>query len=128
VHLSGRLAPALAALVVATPGPGGGPGGRGPAAGQAAPAPEAAWTALEPGVELGVFPGPGSAPGDGKIWILRLDPWKLEHWDEYIAGCNFSIPTTLDDPKVIDDLLIFKNSSDEEYEESMKVIVDILES
>ncbi len=78
MHLSGRLAPALAALVIATPGPGDGPGGRPPPAGHAAPAPEAAWTALEPGVELGVFPGPGSAPGDGKIWILRLDPGRFE--------------------------------------------------
>ena len=43
------------------------------------------------------------------------DTWKLANWDEYIATCNFSIPTTLDDPNVIDDLLIFKNSSDEEY-------------
>jgi len=55
------------------------------------------------------------------------DTWKLANWDEYIATCNFSIPTTLDDPNVIDDLLIFKNSSDEEYQESMKSIVDILE-
>ena len=56
------------------------------------------------------------------------DTWKLAHWDEYIAGCNFNIPTTLDDPKVIDDLLIFKNSSDEEYQESMERIVSILET
>lgn len=56
------------------------------------------------------------------------DTWKLEHWDEYIATCNFNIPTTLDDPKVIDDLLIFKNSSDQEFEESLKNIVTILET
>ncbi|MDF2510707.1 MAG: P-loop ATPase [Herbinix sp.] len=56
------------------------------------------------------------------------DTWKLAHWDEYIAGCNFNIPTTLDDPKVIDDLLIFKNSSDDEYKESMERIVGILEA
>ncbi len=56
------------------------------------------------------------------------DTWKLAHWDEYIAGCNFNIPTTLDDPKVIDDLLIFKNSSDDEYRESMERIVSILET
>jgi tRNA uridine 5-carbamoylmethylation protein Kti12 len=55
------------------------------------------------------------------------DTWKLEHWDEYIASCNFNIPTTLDDPKVVDDLLIFKNSTDEEYETSLHNIVDILE-
>ncbi len=56
------------------------------------------------------------------------DTWKLAHWEEYIAGCDFSIPTTLDDPKVIDDLLIFKNSSEQEYMESMKAIVEILEA
>lgn len=55
------------------------------------------------------------------------DTWKLDHWDEYIAGCNFEIPHPLDDPDIIDDLLVFKNSSQEEYEESMKRIVDILE-
>ncbi|MBP1756820.1 MAG: putative P-loop ATPase [Firmicutes bacterium] len=55
------------------------------------------------------------------------DTWKLTHWDEYIADCDFRIPTSLDDPKVIDDLLIFKNSSEQEYEESLTNIVDILE-
>lgn len=55
------------------------------------------------------------------------DSWKLEHWDEYIFSCDFSIPITLDDPNVIDDLLIFKNSSEEEYEKSMKTIIEILE-
>lgn len=56
------------------------------------------------------------------------DTWKLSHWDEYIATCDFSIPTTIDDPNVVDDLLIFKNSSDQEYEESLKKIVEILET
>ena len=56
------------------------------------------------------------------------DEWKLANWDEYIASCNFNIPTTIDDPNVIDDLLIFKNSSDVEYEESLKKIVEILET
>ncbi|MGB8453794.1 MAG: AAA family ATPase [Anaerocolumna sp.] len=55
------------------------------------------------------------------------DTWKLTHWDEYIAGCNFNIPSALDDPDVSDDLLIFKNSSDSEFDESLKNIVTILE-
>lgn len=55
------------------------------------------------------------------------DVWKLAHWDEYVASHNFNIPITLDDPNVVDDLLIFKNSSNEEYEESLSRIVDILE-
>lgn len=56
------------------------------------------------------------------------DTWKLANWDEYIKGVNFNIPSNLDDPDIIDDLLIFKNSSEEEYEKSLKYIVDILET
>ncbi len=56
------------------------------------------------------------------------DTWKLQNWDEYIKGVNFNIPAALDDPDVLDDLLIFKNSSDEEYNESMRRIVDIIEN
>lgn len=56
------------------------------------------------------------------------DVWKLANWDEYIAGCNFNIPSTLDDPLVVDDLLVFKNSNDEEYKESLRNIVTILET
>lgn len=55
------------------------------------------------------------------------DTWKLEHWDEYISGCNFEIPENLEDPAHEDGLLIFKNNNDQEYEESMKNIADVLE-
>ena len=55
------------------------------------------------------------------------DAWKLTHWDEYIAGCDFSIPTLLDNPDIVDDLLIFKNSSEEEFQTSLKEIVQIIE-
>lgn len=54
------------------------------------------------------------------------DDWKLEHWDEYIASCNFEIPEDLYDPNVKDDLLIFNNNNDEEFEKSMKEITGIL--
>ncbi len=49
------------------------------------------------------------------------DTWKLEHWDEYIAGVNFEIPETIG---AANDgtLLIFKNSSKEEFDKSMKEI------
>lgn len=49
------------------------------------------------------------------------DTWKLEHWDEYIAGVNFKIPETIG---AANDgtLLIFKNSSKEEFDQSMKEI------
>ena len=56
------------------------------------------------------------------------DTWKLQNWDEYIKTVNFNIPAALDDPDVLDDLLIFKNSSDSEYKESMRRIVDIIEN
>lgn len=42
------------------------------------------------------------------------DWWKLEHWDEYIATCNFNQPTG------IKNFIVFKNSSDREYKTSMK--------
>ena len=54
------------------------------------------------------------------------DDWKSEHWDEYIASCNFEIPEDLHDPNVKDDLLIFNNNNDEEFEKSMKEITGIL--
>ncbi|SDH51847.1 shikimate kinase [Vibrio xiamenensis] len=56
------------------------------------------------------------------------DTWKLEHWDEYIAGVNFAIPESLDNPDIVDDLLVFQNSSDEEYQASMARIIPILEN
>lgn len=56
------------------------------------------------------------------------DLWKLEHWDEYIAGVNFNIPNELNDLNSKDDLLIFKNSSEAEFRESMKEILDMIES
>ena len=56
------------------------------------------------------------------------DVWKLANWDKYIAGVNFNIPEELDDPNCNDDLLIFKNSSDEEFFESMKKTIEILEA
>lgn len=55
------------------------------------------------------------------------DKWKLENWDEYINGVDFSIPVSLDSPYVKDDLLIFKNSSKQEFEESMKHVVGVIE-
>ncbi len=55
------------------------------------------------------------------------DTWKLSHWDEYISKCDFSVPFALDDPGVKDDLLLFQNSSDEEFRASLKRTVGILE-
>ena len=55
------------------------------------------------------------------------DTWKLAHWDEFVAMSNFDIPTALDDPAVKDDLIIFKNSDEAEFTESMKRTVSLLE-
>lgn len=55
------------------------------------------------------------------------DTWKIENWDEYIKTVDLSIPKALDDPKIVDDLLLFLNSSDEEYQDSMERILRILE-
>lgn len=63
--------------------------------------------------------------------ILRnsdRDTWKLEHWDEYVKTVDYSIPKALDDPDVVDDLLIFENSSDEQYNKSMKDVLNIIEN
>lgn len=55
------------------------------------------------------------------------DTWKIANWDEYIAGVDFRIPSSIDDPNVVDDLLLFYNSDEKQYEESMKRIIDVLE-
>lgn len=54
------------------------------------------------------------------------DTWKIAHWDEYVATRDYSIPTNIG--KVADRFIIFKNSSDEEYNESMKKTVEELTS
>lgn len=56
------------------------------------------------------------------------DTWKVQNWDTYVKGVNFDIPEALDDPDVLDDLLIFKNSGDAEYAESMDRILNIIEN
>ena len=45
------------------------------------------------------------------------DMWKLNHWDEYILGVNFNPPLSLKLENQPDSLLIFHNSSNEEFEE-----------
>lgn len=55
------------------------------------------------------------------------DTWKLENWDEYIQTVDFGIPLSLDNPDIIDDLLLFRNSNEEEYQTSLKQVVSILE-
>ena len=54
------------------------------------------------------------------------DTWKLANWDEYISKVDFNIPSHLLEGKYKDDLLIVHNSSDEEFEQSMKEIMPLL--
>ena len=55
------------------------------------------------------------------------DTWKLEHWDEYLKSCDFEVPENLDDPHVKDDLIVFHNNNEKEFERSMKKCLHILE-
>ena len=43
------------------------------------------------------------------------DTWKLEHWDEYVKTIDYSIPEALKKMSSCLDLMLFYNSSDEEY-------------
>ncbi len=54
------------------------------------------------------------------------DTWKLNHWDEYIATCNFNVPVALADPDAKDSLIVFRNSSDKEFKASMKRTLSLL--
>lgn len=56
------------------------------------------------------------------------DTWKLEHWDEYIKGIDFSIPDTLGDPKTSENLLLYYNSTDEMADASLARILPLLEA
>mgnify|MGYP000190618407 CR=1 FL=1 len=54
------------------------------------------------------------------------DTWKLAHWDEYIASCDFSIPENLDEPQVKDDLILFQNNHEEEIDASTQNCLQIM--
>ncbi|WP_411993101.1 AAA family ATPase [Agarivorans sp. DSG3-1] len=56
------------------------------------------------------------------------DTWKLENWDEYIKGVDSSVPHCIDNPEVVDDLLLFKNSNQQQYQQSMQDILKVLET
>lgn len=56
------------------------------------------------------------------------DTWKLEHWDEYVAKINYAIPSELGEPDKSDALLVFGNSSGNEYMESMSRILKVLKA
>lgn len=51
------------------------------------------------------------------------DTWKLENWEEYVATRDFNLPEVLTEEGTLDSLIIFHNSSEEEFEQSMKDII-----
>ena len=48
------------------------------------------------------------------------DTWKLEHWDEYISRCNFTMPEN------VGDVFVFKNNNGAEFDESLDRIAEFL--
>ena len=46
------------------------------------------------------------------------DKWKIENWDEYIKGVNFSVPNLSEE-----ELFVHKNSTDEEADEHFERLV-----
>ena len=50
------------------------------------------------------------------------DTWKIEHWDEYVKTQNYNAPEN------IPELFIFKNSNDDEFDESIEQAVDFIRS
>ena len=56
------------------------------------------------------------------------DTWKLEHWDEYVKTIDYSIPEALKKMSSCLDLMLFYNSSDEEYQKSILFIETIFTS
>ena len=55
------------------------------------------------------------------------DTWKLEHWDEYVKTIDYSIPEALKKMSSCLDLMLFYNSSDEEYQKPMEMVISRLE-
>lgn len=54
------------------------------------------------------------------------DTWKLAHWDEYIKGVNFTIPTPLSSDETSARLIIFDNNDENTFDEVMaKTIKEI---
>lgn len=54
------------------------------------------------------------------------DTWKLAHWDEYVARRDYSVPQLFPDPNCNGELIVFHNSSDEEYKASLKEVSEYL--
>ncbi len=54
------------------------------------------------------------------------DTWKLANWQAYISQRDFSVPKLFTEPDCNGELLIFNNSSMEEFEQSLEEISNYL--
>ncbi len=52
------------------------------------------------------------------------DTWKLEHWEEYLATVNFTIPENLRDPEDEGSLILYHNSTDEMAEADFRKLME----
>ncbi len=52
------------------------------------------------------------------------DTWKLEHWDEYNAGVDYSIPTVPQDRSNCDEFFVINNNSDEAMQSNLDAMVE----
>ncbi len=55
------------------------------------------------------------------------DTWKLEHWDEYVKTQDFNYPKYLESWDKDSDLIIFENSTKEDFQKSIKRVCTIFE-
>ena len=55
------------------------------------------------------------------------DTTKLANWERYIKTRDFNIPKTLDDPNVVDDLLLFPNNDEAQFKTSMQQVLHVIE-
>lgn len=55
------------------------------------------------------------------------DTWKIAHWEEYLKTIDFAIPTCISGQDEYRKLLLFYNSTQQEYESSMRHILAELE-
>jgi dephospho-CoA kinase len=51
------------------------------------------------------------------------DTWKIQNWDAYNAGVNYSIPETLNDRTVTDEFFVVNNNGQEELRTSLAELV-----
>lgn len=54
------------------------------------------------------------------------DTWKLTHWEQYVKTVDYSVPAALQQFNGGENLLLFYNSNDQEFDQSMQRILPLL--